>query len=74
MWESMRKIALGDLHGIYEEAAKAKVNRQDLTEVDRIAKAAITAQAYVKLGLITEEDRHNQYVSAYKVDYGIDVE
>ena len=74
MWESMRKIALGDLHGIYEEAAKAKVNRQDLTEVDRIAKAVITAQAYVKLGLITEEDRHNQYVSAYKVDYGIDVE
>ena len=74
LFSSMRKIALGDLHGIYEEAAKAKVNRQDLTEVDRIAKAAITAQAYVKLGLITEEDRHNQYVSAYKVDYGIDVE
>lgn len=69
----MRRKALADLHGIYEEAAKAKVNRQDLTEVDRLAKAVITAQAYIKLGLITEEDRHNQYLSAYKVDYGIDV-
>lgn len=71
MKEDMRAIALGDLHGIYEEAAKARVNRQDLTEADRLAAAIITANAYIKLGLITEEDRNNQYVSAYTVDYGI---
>ena len=74
MWESMRKTALGDLHGIYEAAAKARIDKLQVTEVKYLTKATVTAQAYNKLGLITEEDRHNQYVSAYKVDYDIDVD
>lgn len=73
MKEDMRAIALGDLHGIYEEAAKAHICDASPVESKYLAKAQFAANAYIKLGLITEEDRHNQYLSAYKVDYGIDV-
>lgn len=74
MWESMRKTALGDLHEAYEEAAKAHVCDASPVEAKYISRAHFVAGAYIKLGLITEEDRHNQYLSAYKVDYGIDVD
>lgn len=74
IFESMRKTALGDLHGIYEEAAKAHICIAGSVEAKHISKAHFVASAYIKLGLITEEDRHNQYLSAYKVDYGIDVD
>ena len=73
MWDSMRMTALGDLHEAYEEAAKAHVCDAGPVEAKYISRAHFIAGAYIKLGLITEEDRHNQYLSAYKVDYGIDV-
>lgn len=71
LMKSMRRTALGDVHGLYEEAAKANICEASPVESEYLAKAQFASNAYIKLGLMTDEDRRNQYVSAYTIDYGI---
>lgn len=70
LFSSMRKIALDDIYSTYEEAAKARAKETYIAE-DIIKKGAEAAGAiYTKLGLVSKEDCHNQYVIAYR-DYGV---
>ena len=67
---SMRRIALNDLYSTYEEAAKDRSQGNYLMEDINKKGAEGAAAIYMKLGIISEEDCHNQYVVAYR-DYGV---